>query len=326
MLDVCPLAAQVSSYRIAVLELESDELDDALASELTEQLRTELRTRDDVQLHDTRVSLAQLSLARDCNTSEPGCLGQIARGLEVDGFVFGKLTHEGGAPVVVLRRYDSARAAVDRSALATFVQRSVSKGELDSASNKLIAQLLGGAAAASAAEPEELPRLQLSATPVDHTPPLAAQPEPKSSALSGRTIAGYALLGGAALSVGASVLSFVQVERSEKDRDFERYRLAVGQRGTSVNDVCDEASAGKRYGLETASFRHVKSVCNTGILFEALQFVFIGTAVVSGGLAAYFLTSGESAEKQKPALGSSNFSVAPTFARRGFGVGARLKF
>jgi hypothetical protein len=46
---------------------------------------------------------------------------------------------------------------------------------------------------------------------------------------------------------------------------------------------------------------------------------------VSGGLAAYFLTSG-TGKPERPSLGNRNFSLHPSFARSGFGMGARMKF
>jgi hypothetical protein len=316
--------ADAETYRVAVLELESDELSDALANQLTQQLRAAEGQRPDTHIHATRVSLSQLSLAQDCNTSEPACLAQIARSLEIDGFVFGKLTHEGGAPVVLLRRYDVRAGAVDRSTLATFSARDATQAELETQAARLTDELLGEPVRpAKPSVSPELPRLEL--TPQSASKSLVTiQPEPQASGVSGRKIAGFALLGGAALSVGMSVVSFVQVERAEKDKDFERYRLAVGERGGNVKDVCDEASAGKRYGMDAAALRHVKSACNMGLLFEALQFVFIGTAVVSGGLAAYLLSSGGS--ERRPALGNARFNVTPTFSGKGFGVGARMRF
>jgi hypothetical protein len=135
------------------------------------------------------------------------------------------------------------------------------------------------------------------------------------------------LLGGAVLSTGAAVFSFFEVNRAEKNRDFERYRLAVGARTTNVSDVCDEANAGRRYGLDASSFREAKSACSRGTTFEILQFVFIGSAVVSGGLAAYFLsTSGGGGAKERAQVGNDTWSLHPTLARKGFGLGARMKF
>src|SRR3982751_1624624 len=67
-------AAASGEYRLAVLELESDDLQDKFAEDLAQQLRRALAARSDYTLHDTHVSLAQLSLGQNCDVSRAGCL------------------------------------------------------------------------------------------------------------------------------------------------------------------------------------------------------------------------------------------------------------
>jgi hypothetical protein len=310
--------AETSEYRMAIFALESDELRDQFADRLAQQLRATLDERTDYSLQDTRVSLMQLSLAQNCSTAEAKCLASIAQSLGVDGFVFGNVTHEGGVPVVVLRRYDLWGQKVDRSALASFTSTAPRRDELERNSTKLLNDLLGPTPSTT----QGLPELVAPVTPQLDKP---GDLEPENRDVTASRVAGYALLGGAVLSTGAAVFSFFEVNRAEKNRDFERYRLAVGARTTNVSDVCDEASAGRRYGLDGASFREAKSACSRGTTFEILQFVFIGSAVVSGGLAAYFLTTGGGA-KERAQVGNETVSVHPTLARKGFGLGARMKF
>lgn len=311
--------AETTEYRMAVFALESDELRDQFAERLAQQLRTTLDERTDYALQDTRVSLAQLSLAQNCSTADPKCLASIAQSLGVDGFVFGTVTHEGGVPAVVLRRYDLWSAKLDRSSLASFTSTAPRREELERSSNKLLDDLLGPTPSAQPG----LPELAAPVTPKLDGPGDLDAPEGSSTTAS--RVAGVALLGGAVLSTGAAVFSFFEVNRAEKNRNFERYRLAVGARTTNVSDVCDEASAGRRYGLDAAAFREAKSACSRGTTFEILQFVFIGSAVVSGGLAAYFLsTGGDSKERAK--VGNGTWSLHPSIARKGFGLGAKLKF
>jgi hypothetical protein len=310
--------AEPSEYRMAVFALETDDLQDQFAVQLAQQLRAALDERTDYALQDTRVSLMQLSLAQNCNTADAKCLAAIAQSLGVDGFVFGKVTHEGGVPVAVLRRYDLWSQHVDRSALASFSSNSPRREELDRSSAKLLNDLLGPAPKPKGTQTE----LASPALPKLAKPGELAVPDDDVTA---SRVAGYALLGGAVVSAGASVLSFIEVRRAERNRDYERYRLAVGARTTNVGDVCEEANAGRRYGLDASSFREAKGACSRGTAFEILQFVFIGGAVVSGGLAAYFLTSSH-ATKERPALGSENWSLHPTIARKGFGLGARMRF
>jgi hypothetical protein len=317
-LETTAAAAQPGEYRLAVFAFESDELQDQFADRLAQQLRAALDARSDYALQDTRVSLVQLSLAQNCNTTQPACLASIAQSLGVDGFVFGKVTHEGGVPVAVLRRYDLWGQSVDRSALASFSSNAPKRQEFEKSSARALLDLLGPEP--TGAHP--LPELTAPASPRLERPGDLVPPE---TDLSASRVAGFALLGGAVLSTGLSVLSFIEVGRAERNRDYERYRLAVGARTTNVSDVCDEASAGRRYGLDAASFREVKNACSRGSTFEILQFVFIGGAVVSGGLAAYFLTSGGSS-KERPAIGNNSWSLHPSIARKGFGLGARMKF
>ncbi|HKU41521.1 MAG TPA: hypothetical protein VJR89_25365 [Polyangiales bacterium] len=313
-------AADSGEYRLAVLAFESDEVQDNFAEALAQALREALDARSDYTLHQTHVSLAQLSLSQNCDISHAGCLTAIARSLKLDGFVFGKVTHEGGAPVAVLRRYDLWSEAIDRSALASFSSDAPQQPELERAAHKLLDDLLGPAPGTH--------RPNLAVTPA--TAPKLTTPrtlESKDSGPSAGVIAGYALLGGAVLTAGLSVLSFVEVERAEKDPNYERYRLAVGNSSRmNVSDVCDEAAAGRSYGLSPASFRDVKETCTRGMTYEVLQFVFLGGAVVSGGLAAFFLTTGSGGDKEKASLKTGDVSLQPSLGRRGFALNAKLKF
>jgi hypothetical protein len=312
--------AEPNEYRMAIFALESDELRDQFADRLAEQLRVVLDARNDYALQDTHVSLMQLSLAQNCDTAQVKCLSAIAHSLGVDGFVFGKVTHEGGVPAAVLRRYDLWSEQIDRSSLASFTSSAPRREELERSSTKLLTDLLGP-------EPtrkhNSMPELVAPVAPKLDRPGDLAPPD---NDVTASRIAGYAFLGGAVLSTGMSVFSFVEVNRAEHNKQFERYRLAVGDRTSNVSDVCDEASSGKRYGLDAASFREAKSACSRGTAFEILQFVFIGSAVVSGGLAAYFLTTGGSSVKEHATVGNDTWSFHPTIARKGVGFGARMKF
>jgi hypothetical protein len=335
--------AEEAPFRVALLELESDTLHDAFTMRFSERLRAALSARTDLELRDRRATLAQMSLAQDCNATETSCLAAIAETFEVQGLIFGSVTRQAGAPSATVYRFDSSRASLAPATYVMFSAHDAELGELEREASRIVSELFGTPAPAAVAvgsltqpaaapvglamaAPAVLPPLSELSPPPAAAPSIAPAPAKKAgSGLGGRQIAGIALLGGAALSVGLSVLSFVQVERADRDDDFQRYRRLVGERmNDDVKDVCNEAAAGRRYGLEGGTFHSVQSTCDTGSTFEALQFVFLGTAVVSGGLAAYFLASGGPADK--PALGSRTFNVAPSLARRGFGVGARLKF
>lgn len=316
MTSVC-----AAEYRLGVLQVENDDsYDDATAPLFMQELRATLASRSDVTPVDIRVTLTQLSLGQGCNTAESSCLLRIANNLKVDGILFGKLTHEGGEPVAILRRYDTHSASIDASALVAFSSE-VSTPEAMRAETLRLVNALFGAPAAAVAQVKPVPE------PVAPAPVAVQAEEPTETTeggISGRTIAGIALLGGTAVSVGLTVLSFVQIDRAEHNRNFENYRVAVGQNSTSAKDVCDEASTGKRYGLSDTSFRDVRRSCNAGGTFEILQYVFLGSAVVTGGLATFLLLGDDSEHAQ--ATGTKSITLRPTFTRSGMSVTARMRF
>lgn len=362
-LDTNSALAADTKQHVALLKLESAALHDPLTARFDERLRARLSERTGSALHDTQASLGQMSLAQDCNVAQAQCLDEIAQSFEVQALIFGSVSLDPSPPTAVVHYFDVQHGTLDRSSEITFSSHDAADEELAHEAERVVTELLGPEATLAAevtvappvsarqelevaeqeqaqvstltapesadamlAHPTSLPPPRELAPPPAAAPSVApARPQPRSG-LNGRQIAGIALLGGAALSVGLSVLSFVHVERADEDDDLQRYRKLVGQRANEVRDVCDEASLGRRYGLETSGFSRVQSTCDTGSTFEALQFVFIGTAVVSGGLGAYFLATGSAAERQQPAIGSRTIRVGPSLARRSIGVGARIKF
>lgn len=323
-LSVSAWAATVhADYRLGLMQLESDEVgEDAFAPAFFEQLRTALKDRGDISLVETKVSLSQLSTAQGCSTSEPTCLARIALQLELDGFLFGKWTREGGDPIVVVRRYDTRSASVDGSALASFGSRDTSPAALQREAGKVVVALLGESPQPSAATPAEAP-----ATPSVKPAALAQESTPsQSSGSSVRAIAGYALLVAAAASAGMAVFSFVQVDRASKDDAFADYRRSVGQAMPQVVDVCDEADAGKRYNLSASDFRDVKSACSKGATFEILQFVFIGGAIATGGLAALLLATGGDERPPSERAELPRFQLRPSVGRSSAMLDAQLRF
>lgn len=321
----CRLAR--AEYRLGILQLErEDTKDDPLSASFMSALRAALAERKDFTLVDTHVSLTQLSVAQDCDTEEAACLTRIARGLEIDGFIFGKWSLVGGNPVATVRRYDTHAAAVNASALASFASREPSDAAMRGEVQKLVNTLLGPAprapavAAKPAAKPHELPELAEESTPA---------PVDSGSGVEPRTVAAFVLAGLAVASAAMAVVSFVQVDSASHDTQFENYRLAVGQSNSQARDVCDEASAGRQYGLSDANFKDVKSACSRGGTFEVLQFVFIGGAVVSAGVSALLFATAGSSDSDKPAPTASRLQLQPMAAIGGkgaTGLSARFSF
>jgi hypothetical protein len=192
---------------------------------------------------------------------------------------------------------------VRASAWATLAAASGPR-EIDQAASDLLAHLFSDAPAPPLRRP--LPALQ----------PTAA-----SSGLGAREITGYALLGAAVLSSGMALVSFAQIDRAEHSSSFEDYRRAVGQMRPNVRDVCDEVASGHRYGLQAAAFGHVKNDCAAGRTFDVLQYVFIGSAVLAGGVSAYLLLA---QPLERVRLGAASLQLQPT--TRGAALSARIVF
>jgi hypothetical protein len=307
--------------RLAVLQLDSDAVHDPTARALTDDLRAVFRARDGVALNVTPISLQQLSAAHDCDSAQSACLNEIATDLDVDVLVFGNVTTESGGEVVHLHRFEVASAEVKSSALATLAQREPAPEDIDRKAHELVSDLYELTPARS-----PFARSQLAA-PLPHSTvappqPGALQLKAADQGISGREVAGYALLGGAMLSTGLSVFSFVEIDRSQRNDNFDRYRRAVGQLRPSVRDVCDEAASGQSYGLGSADFAKVKSNCSTGRTFEVLQYVFIGSAVISSGLSAFLLFGAAPRVK----FGDAQVTLHPNVGKRGGSVDARFRF
>lgn len=321
----CSLAG-AQAPRLGLLQLESEDVqEDELAPRLMTELREQLAKRNDYALVDTHVSLHQVSAGQNCNPADASCLQKIADSLQLDGLLFGKVTHEGGAPIAVTRRYDRKSSSIQSWAIVSFESSTVTDAQLKEQTQTLVTTLLGPAPepqVASAPKPQPA-AAQSSSDNAELSASLQEQ-RPLSSGMSLRTVAGLALIGGAAASVGMSVFSFVQVDHAQHNGNYESYRMAVGQTNANVKDVCDEASAGKRYGLGPDGFKDVKHSCSSGQTFEVLQYVFIGSAILTGGLATYLLVGGKSDTQTDRA--SARLSLHPAIGKSGASLTARLRF
>lgn len=307
---------------VAVLELGTDGVHDGLATKLGDALRRELAVTAGYQVSDARVSLEQLSLVQDCDPEQDGCLGRIAKQLGVGALIHGTLSNEGSGALAQLKLFEQASQSVQRSAMTMFALREASEQDITRKATVLLDELLGRGGKTPAV-PAPVPATGAQETPTVR-PEDAAKEE--SSAISPRQVVGYALLGGAALSIGLSVLAFVEIDRAQSNESFERYRIAVGARAPMTEDVCDEAEAERQHGIDASSFDEVKSECSTGRTFEVLQFVFLGAAAVSGGLSAYFLLSEESPTGERKRVSALDFPVQPIVRRHSAQIRARFRF
>jgi hypothetical protein len=307
---------------VAVLELGSDGVHDGLARKLGDALRRELAATAGYRVSDARVSLEQLSLVQDCDPEQEGCLARIAKQLGVGVLIHGTLSNEGSGALAKLSLFEHASQSAQHSAQTMFAQREVSDEDVARRATALLDELLGRPGSAPAPVPP-VPAGVAGDTNLPNPEPVAAE----SSGLSTRRVAGYALLGGAGVSVGLAVLAFIEIDRAQGNENFQQYRLAVGANRPMTEDVCDEAEANKPYGLDSRRFEEVKSECSAGRTFEVLQFVFLGAAAVTGGLSAYFLLGEEdSSSGERKRISAIDFPVQPVVRRHSAELRARLKF
>lgn len=311
-----PLAAQPRK-QVAVLSLESDMVTDEVAKGLRQALCDALSARPDWEVHETQVSLAQLSFAHDCSPTEPTCLRAVTEQFELDSLVFGRISRRDEEIVVHLSRFEPQAGAIERSADASFPSSSVSPESLAWQGRALTSELFDtGSLTVAQAEPDE----------PAHGAQLKRSLDPDAdSGVSGRTVAGYALLGAAALSAGLSVFSFVQIENAQNDEGFTAYRRAVGRMAPDVQDVCAEVDSGKRYGVSGSDFERSAISCNRGQTYQLLQFVFLGSALITGGFGAY-LVLGDNAERVRAEPRERALQIQPRFSRTSAELSARWHF
>ncbi len=144
-------------------------------------------------------------------------------------------------------------------------------------------------------------------------------------------IVGYSLLGVAALGIAGTIYSWAEISSINDDSDFKAYRTRVGMMDTAgaVDDVC---STDKPYAAtnspEYITWRDkVRGLCDDADLFETLQWVFLGTAVVAGGAGTYFLlTAGGGEQEDARAEAEPVVTFKPRVSRTAQSLEATFRF
>ena len=283
-------AAQDQSTSLAILGLSSKDGDDELAAKLTDALRVEAASDSKLTLSDSTALLSQLVVLNDCEIADAACRDGIARQLEVVELIYGGIRRTEGGHVVELHRYSTVDGSLSHASRELTIE-GASEDELASDARGLLRELRASdtpepPAAAPAPKPARVRRPVLKPEPLE--------PEPQDESSSNDWL-GYSLLGVAAVSAGLTVFAWHEIDAARDDADFRAYREAVGrtQTGAGVDDVCDEADGGRPYTLGVERLKDVRSACARGVTFEILQWVFIGSAVVSTGVGIYFLLDDE---------------------------------
>jgi hypothetical protein len=310
------MAAPAAAQSLAILGLSSKDGDDEVAAKLTDALRAEAAGDPEIQLSDSAASLSQLVVLHDCEISDAECRVAIARQLEVDELVYGAIRRSESGHKVELHRYSSSDSKLSHASRALTIE-GASDGELARDARGLLRELRGSdAPEPSAIEPAPVPEQARERRPL----PLHEDSEPQDEASSNDWL-GYSLLGVAAVSAGLVVFSWSEIDAARSDPDYRAYREAVGrtQTGMGVDDVCDEAAAGRPYSIGVERLKDVRSACSRGVTFEILQWVFMGSALVSAGLGTYFLLDDEGEPD------AARASLIPVVGRGDAGLQLRIR-
>lgn len=312
-----PVCAQPT---LAVLGLSSETQDEEVARALTDKLRAKAAGSPQWTLSSTSASLDQMMMVHDCESVDSDCLAKVATGLDVEQLVYGKIERDSGTKA--LRAEVNLYAPTGaRSANADIADPDA----LDAVATDLVRQL------SAVSEPEPA-----AATPVAPAPaplaPVEDEEAPTDSSPTSLKWLGYTLVGVSIGSLGVAVYSWVRIGSATDNASFKEYREAVGREAPSVKDVCAAADAGMRYGVDGFNadgtsivgpkFAEAHDQCSTGHTFEVLQYVFLGAAVVSGGIGAYILLTDDSSENAstprrlalRPMVGAGSASLTATLA------------
>jgi hypothetical protein len=149
---------------------------------------------------------------------------------------------------------------------------------------------------------------------------------------------GWTLIGVSGLSLVGTVVSMKMIDDVNNDDLYKDYRELVylGNRKAELDntpeliekDTCAAATEkGFAYSLNDSEFEEVVSMCNRADTFEVLQWVFLGTTVVAGGVGTYLvLTAGDSSPSDQASADSPRLSLRPSFSPQASSVTATLRF
>lgn len=149
---------------------------------------------------------------------------------------------------------------------------------------------------------------------------------------------GWTFLSVGALSLIGSGTSLIVVASINQNDLFKQYKDAAFEDKTAKmkmglpgsNDACASAKGGELFVNYKAPFSpeqvaRVASRCSTGETFEVLQWVFLGTAVVTTGVGLFIVLSSDNDSSERVAQ-RSNLSLVPSLSPRSAALTATLRF
>lgn len=160
--------------------------------------------------------------------------------------------------------------------------------------------------------------------------------EPSSSSGSDNTQQwiGWTLVGVSGISLVGLVVSWAWIQSIDDDEKVQEYRERVGNLNPNATDICLEAQQGNLYPQsgtggtpeERAKLQDIQDMCDRADVLEVLQYVFLGTAVVSGGLGAYLLLSSSDSDSDQREATISSVSLLPHIGPSSTGATVYLRF
>jgi hypothetical protein len=150
---------------------------------------------------------------------------------------------------------------------------------------------------------------------------------------------GWTMIGVSAASLAGFGVSLAVIEGVNNDALYTRYRdavaagnervIAMNKPEDVVKDVCYSANQGFNYGLSKSQTKQVADKCSTADTFEVLQWVFLSTAIVTGGVGTYLVLSADHGSHDEHAGArkkSTSFALRPAFGPRSAALNASLRF
>lgn len=290
--------------------------DELLAQELTAALR--LATERMQHWTVSNFTYPLVELMRACNPEATGitdeCLVRMA-GLRDPSvvqnlFVFTQLsrTGEGVGMHLTLRLslYDPITGQEADHPIDVPVERIVPLEERNRLADEWVARL------AALVAPVQRERLQIPAwvtPPVSRVRPHVARPaDPPRDSGTVRQVIGWSLLGASAVSLAATIGTWVRLNSIQNNAEVLDYRARAD---SSVSDVCELPSDGSPQAI------HVHQLCSESDTFEVLQYVFLGLSAgfAAGGVIVLLLhPPAEHAVSLVPSVGRDQANLRLTLA------------
>jgi hypothetical protein len=325
-LSIAALPLRVEAQSVAVLGLTSDDGDDGLATSVTRAVRNEVESDDRYEVSSSHVSLAQMTMAQDCEISDAQCRIAVAGALKVDRVVYGSVHRANRRTYEVELHMANRRDGTETRAVRAISTRDTSDAAFARVATELLAELRGEQPQHDeTAGPTPVATVAPKVTPIeehDGSGPPVSEPKQDSEPGSNNWI-GYTLIGVAVAATVMTAVSWMQIDKAQNDPGLAKYRKAVPYE--LVKDACDEAKHGNTYGVTTDVLDDARSACRQGRTFEVLQYVFLGTAIASAGVGAYFLLD-DDGESETASASHRAFALVPHVSTHDAALDLRVRF